>query len=102
MWPFFWLKAAAVRIDDVWRLVVFSLSGQWSDDRAAVPIDKPYGDVAAISTRLDAASAWRMVQSMTKTSRLKLAKNIVATIPEIQVPPYVQRLESFSHVSDLI
>jgi hypothetical protein len=101
MWPFFWLKAAAVKVDDGWHLVVFSLSGQWSDNRQGTPVDPPRGTLAAISKRLDAASAWQMARAMATTKTLKLAEGIVAAVPDVVVSPGVIWQDQHSYVDDL-
>jgi hypothetical protein len=89
MWPYFWVKAAAVKMEDAWHLVAFSLSGQWADTKQVVPVDAPRGSLAAISQRLDAATAWRIVKAITTTKTLELAPGIVASVPDVSVSPNV-------------
>jgi hypothetical protein len=38
MWPFYWLKMAAVRDGDIWSLCHFSLVGRWSDVEPIRPV----------------------------------------------------------------
>src|SRR5260370_34718167 len=64
MWPFYWLKVAAVRDPkaDMWRLCYLSLIGRW-DDRKPIPeIPDKSPDrgsaIVAISQLIDAAKAW--------------------------------------------
>ncbi len=101
MWPFFWLKAAAVKLDDTWHLVVFSLSGQWSDDRRAAPVEPPLEALALISKRLDAASAWQMVESLVATKTVEIAQGIVAAVPDVFISPSGKWQEAYPYTSVL-
>lgn len=102
MWPYFWLKAAAARLDDSWHLCVFSLAGQWSDIRQAVPVDQPTDALAVVSKRLDAASAWGMMDSLAATNTIEVAEGITATVPEVYASTSVVWQEPYAFVPELM
>jgi hypothetical protein len=103
MWPSFWLKAAAIRDNDVWRLCVFALSGRWSDEEPIKPFSEQLGALAAISRRINATAAWEMFESLQATKTITLEPGVVAVAPEPYVPNIAQWQERVSRpISDLL
>src|SRR5690348_2374097 len=82
MWPWFWLKAAALKLDEEWHLTMFLLSGQWDDTKSGAPVELPYETLALVSMRLDADAAWRLVESLVVDRTIAMADGIVATAPD--------------------
>lgn len=82
MWPYFWLKALAVRDGERWRLCYYSLSGRWSDvtPPRAFEIDEQQPTIAVVSRLIDATTAWKQMKSLAE-SKLQLAPKKIAYIP---------------------
>lgn len=84
MWPYFWLKALAVRDGDTWRLCYYSLSGRWSDMNPpeAFEVDEQQQTIIVISRLIDAATAWKQMKSLAE-SKLQLAPKRTAYVPSL-------------------
>ena len=86
MWPFYWLKVAAVRDPKVyiWRLCYFALIGRW-DDGKPIPepglSDKPDrgNAIVAISQLIDADRAWEILTSLEEYGSIELSPDITAS-----------------------
>lgn len=83
MWPFYWMKAAAVRDGATWHLCFFSLVGRWSDAEPITPMRDQGDALVAVSQLLDAAQAKEILLSITAEGHISLVPEIVATIPAV-------------------
>lgn len=88
MWPYYWLNAAAVREDTIWRLCMFSVSGRWSDRCPIQPFVYQHETFAVVSKRIDADEMWAMFRSLKAKKLAQLTDTVVAVAPDLQVPPY--------------
>ncbi len=84
MWPFYWLKVAAVRDPkaSMWRLCYFSLIGRWGDSE---PMPELSGGsdrgnaIVAISHLIDADKAWEILTSLEEYGTIELLPDITAS-----------------------
>ena len=91
MWPFYWLKAAAVRDPkaSIWRLCYFALIGRWSDIKPIREICDSGNAIVAISQLIDAAKAWEILTSLEEYGTIELPANITASaIPDFSSPTF--------------
>jgi len=86
MWPFYWLKVAAIRDPQTttWRLRYFSLVGRWSEHK---PIQELWhtadSAILAMSQQIDADTAWRLLASLQTSGTLEpLPGVIIEATPE--------------------
>lgn len=86
MWPFYWLKIAAIRDPQTttWRLRYFSLVGRWTERK---PIQEVFhtndSAILAISQQIDADTAWRLLASLQTSGTLEpLPGVIIEATPE--------------------
>jgi hypothetical protein len=87
MWPYFWIKAVAVRDGATWHLCQFHLVGRWSDRE---PIrqrrDKVEGGAVALLSHLVTASeAWGMLATLAHEGRVSLLPDVVAMAPHVPI-----------------
>ena len=82
MWPYFWLKAAAVRSDTTWYLLHFCLVGRWSDVEPMTPMRDRGNALLAVSHLLDTAKARELLHMMATEGRISLDADVIAEIPE--------------------
>ena len=87
MWPYFWIKAVAVRDGATWHLYHFYLVGRWSDRE---PIrrrrDKVEGGaVALVSHLVTASEAWGMLETLAQEGRVSLLPDVVAMAPHVPI-----------------
>ena len=81
MWPFYWLKVAAVRDPkaSIWRLCYFALIGRW-EDRKPIPEIFDSGDaIVAISQLIDATRAGEILTSLRADGIIELSPDITAS-----------------------
>ncbi len=88
MWPYFWIKAVAVRDGATWHLCHFCLVGRWSDGKPIRPTrDKAEGGaVAVVSYLVTASEAWGMLAALAQEGRVSLLPDVVATAPHVTIP----------------
>lgn len=89
-WPYFWLNAAAVRDGLTWHTCVFTLSGRWNDAKPAPILSDVFETIAISSWLLDAASLWSLIEQAITTESLPIASEIIATLPNLPIPPVAQ------------
>src|SRR5258707_917478 len=87
MWPYFWIKAVAVRDGATWHLCHFYLVGRWSDGQ---PIrrkrDKVEGGaVALVSHLVTASEAWGMLATLAQEGTVSLLPDVVAMAPHVPI-----------------
>lgn len=91
MWPFYWLKAAAVRDPQatIWQMRYFSLVGRWND---AKPISKVWdrgNAVVAFSQLVGADRAWEMLTYLQTSGTVSLLSDVTVTAkptPDMTLP----------------
>jgi hypothetical protein len=81
MWPFYWLKAAAVRDPhaSMWRLCYLGLSGRWSDEKPIQDVCDRGSAIIAISQLIDASRASEILQSLRSDGTIMLLPDIIAS-----------------------
>ena len=81
MWPFYWLKAAAVRDPhaSMWRLCYLGLSGRWDDSRPIKEICDRGLAIIAISQLIDANRAWEILTSLRTDGTVTLLPDVLAS-----------------------
>ncbi len=81
MWPFYWLKAAAVRDPkaSMWRLCYFSLIGRWDDSKPILEISDRGNTIVAKSQLIDAGRAWEILTSLEEYGTVELSPDITAS-----------------------
>jgi hypothetical protein len=83
MWPFYWLKMAAVRDGDVWRLCHFTLVGRWSDSKPTRTVrDRGYA-LVIVSAPFAAAETRQMLTTLAQDGALTLLPDVTAHAPTI-------------------
>src|SRR6266446_7597321 len=99
MWPFYWLKAAAVRDPhaSMWRLCYLGLSGRWDDSRPIKEICDKGEAIIAISQLIDANRAWEMLTSLRIDGTVTLLPDVLASgLPDFSSSiPYWQEAVGF-------
>jgi hypothetical protein len=87
MWPFYWLKMAAVRDGDVWSLCHFTLVGRWSDFESIRPVRDRGDALVVISAPFTAAETRQMLATLTQDGALTLFPDVIAHAPTIPLSP---------------
>jgi hypothetical protein len=85
MWPFYWLKMAAVRDGDVWSLCHFTLVGRWSDVEPIRPVRDRGDALVVISAPFAAAKTRQMLATLAQDGALGLIPDVTAQAPAIQL-----------------
>jgi hypothetical protein len=83
MWPFFWLKMAAVRDGDTWRLRHFTMAGRWSAGEPIRPVHDRGDALVVISAPFAAAEARQMLATLAQDGALTLFPDVTAHAPTI-------------------
>src|SRR6266702_2100556 len=81
MWPFYWLKAAAVRDPkaSIWRLCYFALIGRWEDRKPIPEIFDSDDAIVAINQLIDATRAGEILTSLRADGIIELSPDITAS-----------------------
>ena len=81
MWPFYWLKVAAVRDPKayIWRLCYFALIGRWDNSKPISEIFDRGDAIVAISQLIDADRAWEILASLEEYGYIELSPDIIAS-----------------------
>lgn len=81
MWPFYWLKAAAVRdpCASVWRLCYFGLSGRWDESKPIEEICDRGNAIIAVSQLIDANRAQEILTSLRIDGTVTLLPDVLAS-----------------------
>ena len=87
MWPFYWLKMAAVRDGDDWLLCHFTLVGRWSDSEPIRPARDRGDALIVISAPFAAAEARQMLDTLAHDGSLSLFPDVTAYAPTIPLSP---------------
>jgi hypothetical protein len=85
MWPFYWLKMAAVRDGDVWSLCHFTLVGRWSDSEPIRPVRDRGDALVVISAPFAAAEARQMLATLARDGALTLFPDVTSHAPTTQL-----------------
>lgn len=105
MWPFYWLKVAAIRDPQTttWRLRYFSLVGRWSEHKPIQELWHTDSAILAVSQQIDAATAWCLLVSLQTSGAFMLESlpNVIIEAtpePDTTIPSasYWQESLSFS------
>jgi hypothetical protein len=83
MWPFYWLKAAAVRDGDTWHLCHFSLAGRWSDVEPIRSMHDPGSALVIVNARITASDVRQMLGTLAHDGTIMLLPGVVAQAPSI-------------------
>jgi hypothetical protein len=83
MWPFYWLKVAAVRDGDVWRLCHFTLAGRWSGVEPIRPVRDRGDALAVVSAPFAAAEARQLLATLAQEGALAIFPGVIAHAPTI-------------------
>jgi hypothetical protein len=83
MWPFYWLKMAAMRDGDVWSLCHFTLVGRWSEIKPVRPVRDRGDALVVISAPFAAAEARHMLATLARDGALALFPDVKAHVPTI-------------------
>ena len=83
MWPFYWLKMAAVRDGDVWLLCHFTLVGRWSDVEPIRPVRDRGDALVVVNAPFPAAEARQMLATLAQDGALTLLPGVTARAPAI-------------------
>jgi hypothetical protein len=81
MWPFYWLKTAAVRDGDTWHLCHFTLAGRWSDVEPIRPMRDQGEALAVVSAPFSAADVCQMLGTLVQNGILTLFPGVTAHAP---------------------
>lgn len=86
MWPFYWLKAAAIRDSksSLWQLRYFSLVGRWSENKPIPEVcDDTATNILAINRQIDVEKAWELLTSLQANGTVELLPGVtVVATPE--------------------
>lgn len=89
MWPYYWLKAAAVRDGETWHLCYFCLVGRYTDAQPVIdgkPV-KPLNDnsdaLVAVRQQMDADQAMELLRAIATKGRITFGQDVVAQVPEV-------------------
>jgi hypothetical protein len=91
MWPFYWLKAAAVHDpkSSIWRLCYFSLVGRWGDSKPIHEFLDEGKAVIAINQLIDATRAWEILTSLQTDGTVTLSPNVITSaVPAFAIPTF--------------
>lgn len=83
MWPFYWLKMAAVRDGDTWRLCHFTLAGRWSDVEPIQPLRDRGDALVIVNAPFAAAEARQMLATLAQDGTLALLPDVTAHAPTV-------------------
>jgi hypothetical protein len=83
MWPFYWLKIAAVRDGDTWHLCHFTLIGRWSDVEPIRPVRDMGEALIIISAPFAAAEVRQMLATLAQDGTLSLLPEVPANAPTV-------------------
>jgi len=83
MWPFYWLKMAAVRDDDAWRLCHFTLVGRWTDVEPIQPVRDRGNALIVINAPFAASEARQMLATLAQDGALTLLPGVTARAPTV-------------------
>jgi hypothetical protein len=83
MWPFYWLKIAAVRDGDTWRLCHFTLIGRWSDVAPIHPVRDIGEALIIINAPFAAAEVRQMLATLAQEGTLSLLPEVTAQVPTV-------------------
>jgi hypothetical protein len=86
MWPFYWLKLAAVRDGDAWRLCHFTLVGRWSDVEPIRPIRDRGDTLAVVNAPFAAAEVRQILATLANDGTLILLPGVTAHAPTMPLP----------------
>lgn len=81
MWPYFWLKAAAILDEGQWRLCHFTLSGRWSEARPTRELRDKGEALVAASYLLTASRAYEMLAMLAQNSKAEILPSVIAAAP---------------------
>jgi hypothetical protein len=81
MWPFYWLKAAAVRDGKTWHLCHFSLVGRWSDVEPIRPMHDRGSALVIVNGRFTASDVRQLLGKLARNGKLTLLPGVVARAP---------------------
>jgi hypothetical protein len=81
MWPFYWLKVAAVRDGDVWSLCHFTLVGRWTDSEPIRPVRDRGDALVVISAPFAATEARQMLATLAQDGAFTLFPDVIARAP---------------------
>jgi hypothetical protein len=87
MWPFYWLKMAAVLDGDVWSLCHFTLVGRWSDMEPIRPIRDRGDALVVVNAPFTAAETRQMLATLAQDGALTLFPEVTAHAPTIPLSP---------------
>lgn len=81
MWPFYWLKAAAVCDPQasMWRLCYLGLSGRWDDSKPIEEICDRGNAIIAISQLINANRGWEILTSLRRDGTVALLPDVLAS-----------------------
>jgi hypothetical protein len=83
MWPFYWLKMAAVRDGDVWNLCHFTMVGRWRDFEPLRPVRDRGDALVVVNAPFTAAEARQMLATLAQDGALPLLPDVIAHAPTI-------------------
>ena len=80
MWPYYWLKAAALRDPEatLWQLRYFSLVGRWNESKPVREFCDKGSAIIAISRLIDAEEAEKILNSLQTHGTLELSPGVTA------------------------
>jgi hypothetical protein len=81
MWPFYWLKMAAVRDGDVWSLCHFTLAGRWSDSEPTRPVRDRGDALIVVSAPYASTETRQMLATLAHDGALTLLPDLTAHAP---------------------
>jgi hypothetical protein len=87
MWPYYWLKAAAVRDGETWSLCHFALAGRWSAVEPIRPARDRGDALVVVSAPLTAAEARQMLATLAQDGSLTLLPDLTAHAPAMPLAP---------------
>jgi hypothetical protein len=99
MWPFYWLKMAAIRDGNTWHLCHFTMAGRWSDTLPIRPV-RDLGDaLAVVNAPFAAADVRQMFATLAQDGTLTLVPGVTAHAPTMTLATsscYWQELVPFT------
>jgi hypothetical protein len=87
MWPYYWLKAAAVRDGETWSLCHFTLVGRWSAVEPIRPVRDRGDALVVVSAPLTGDEARQMLATVAQGGSLTLLPDITAHAPAMPLTP---------------
>jgi hypothetical protein len=83
MWPYYWLKMAAVRDEDAWRLCHFTLVGRWTDVEPIRPVRDRGNALVVVNAPFTASEARQMLATLAQDGALTLLPGVTAHAPTV-------------------